>query len=94
MHLRLVDYVLWFAPTVLQSGLLLTLYRRGLHRDYPFFFNYTILQIVSVPVLTVASRLSYSAYYYGYYVNLGLSVVLSFAVSRKYSRMRSVLMRT
>lgn len=80
MHLRLVDYALWFAPALLQSGLLVTLYRRGLHRDYPFFFNYTILQIFSVPVLAVASRMSYSAYYYSYYVNLGLSVILSFAV--------------
>ena len=80
MHLRLVDYALWFAPTVLQSGLLVALYRRGLHRDYPFFFNYTILQIVSVPVLAIASRLSYSAYYYTYYINLGLSVIISFAV--------------
>ncbi len=51
MHLRLVDYVVWFATPVLQSGLLVALYRRGLHRDYPFFFNYTILQVISVPVL-------------------------------------------
>ncbi len=80
MHLRLVDYVLWFATPVLQSGLLVALYRRGLHRDYPFFFNYTILQVVSVPLLAIAYRTSYSAYFYAYYVNLGLSVILSFAV--------------
>ncbi len=80
MHLRLVDYVLWFATTVLQSGLLVALYRRGLHRDYPFFFNYTILQVISVPILALASRISYPVYYYTYYFNLGLSVIISFAV--------------
>lgn len=80
MHLRLVDYVLWLATPVLQTGLLFALYRRGLHRDYPCFFNYTILQILSDPILALCSRFSYSVYYYGYYVNLGLSVVISFAV--------------
>lgn len=80
MHLRLVDYVLWFSTPVLQTGLLVALYRRGLHRDYPFFFNYTILQVISEPILAIASRISYSAYYYGYYINLGLSVIISFAV--------------
>jgi len=56
------------------------MYRRGLHQDYPFFFNYTILQVISVPVLAIVNTHSYAIYYYAYYVNLGLSVLLSFAV--------------
>src|SRR5580658_3702347 len=80
MHLRLVDYVVWFATPVLQSGLLVALYRRGLHRDYPFFFNYTILQVISVPILAIVNPYSYKVYYYAYYINVGLSVLLSFAV--------------
>ena len=48
MHLRLSDYVLWFASPVLQVGVLISLFRRGLHRDYPYFFNYTVLGVVSV----------------------------------------------
>lgn len=80
MHLRLADYVLWFATPLLQSGVLLALYKRGLHRDYPFFFNYTVLQVISVPVLAITYTKSYNVYYYAYYVNLGLSVILSFAV--------------
>ena len=55
MHLRLTDYILWFATPCLQVGVLISLFRRGLHRDYPYFFNYTILQVVSVPVLFVIS---------------------------------------
>jgi hypothetical protein len=80
MHLRVADYVLWFASPLLQAGVLVTMLRRGLHRDYPYFLNYTILAIISEPILWVLYGRSYTAYYYGYYVNLGLSVVISFAV--------------
>ena len=56
------------------------MFRRRLHHDYPFFFNYTILQVISVPVLAIVNHYSYSVYYYAYYLNLGLSITLSFAV--------------
>ncbi len=80
MHLRLLDYLLWIASPLLQAGVLISLYRRGLHRDYPYFFNYTILQVVSDPVLYAIQLRSYTFYYYAYYVHIGLSVVISFAV--------------
>lgn len=80
MHLRLADYVLWFATPLIQAGVLVAMFRRGLQREYPFFFNYTLLQVISVPVLAILMYRSYSLYYYAYYVNLGLSVILSFAV--------------
>jgi hypothetical protein len=80
MHLRLADYVLWFATPLIQAGVLVAMFRRGLHKEYPFFFNYTILQVVSVPILAVLMYRSYAVYYYAYYVNVGLSVLLSFAV--------------
>jgi hypothetical protein len=56
------------------------MFRRALHRDYPFFFNYTLLQVVSVPALAIINLYSYKLYYYSYFVNLGLSILLSFAV--------------
>jgi len=80
MHLRLADYALWFASPLLQVGVAITLFRRGLHRDYPYFFNYTILGIVSEPTLFLFSLKSYNVYYYAYWVNLGLTVLISFAV--------------
>jgi hypothetical protein len=80
MHLRLADYVLWFATPLIQAGVLVAMFRRGLHREYPFFFNYTVLQVISVPVLAILFYKSYAVYYYAYYVNVGLSVLLSFAV--------------
>jgi hypothetical protein len=80
MHLHLLDYIFWFAAPTLQAGVLVCMFRRGLQRDYPFFFNYTVLQVLSVPVLAIANIFSYKVYYYSYYVNLGLSILLSFAV--------------
>jgi hypothetical protein len=80
MQLHVIDYVFWFAAPLLQAGVLVCMFRRGLHRDYPFFFNYTILQVISVPVLAIVNPYSYKVYYYAYYINVGLSVLLSFAV--------------
>src|SRR5208337_4890395 len=80
MRLHLIDYVFWFVTPILQAGVLVSMFKRGLHRDYPYFFNYTILQVVSVPVLYVISRQSYNAYYWSYYINLALSILISFAV--------------
>ena len=80
MHLRLIDYVLWCAGTLMQLGVLVAMYRRGLHREYPYFFNYTVLQVLSEPILFVIQRHSYSMYYWGYYVSMALSALISFAV--------------
>lgn len=86
MHLRLTDYALWVASPLLQLGVLTAMLRRGLYRDYPYFLNYTILAVVSEPVLAFLWARSYTAYYYGYYVNLALSVILSFAVLQEIFR--------
>src|SRR5215471_17647976 len=81
MHLRLLDYALWVTSPVLQTAVVVLLLRRGLHREYPFFFNYTILAIVSEPILFfVHEYASYTAYYYAYWINTGLSVLVSFMV--------------
>lgn len=80
MHLRLLDYVLWFASPCLQATALVYMFRRGLHREYPFFFNYTLLSALSVPVLAIVSVASYPAYYYAWMVNTGLCLLLSFLV--------------
>jgi hypothetical protein len=80
MHLRLIDYVLWLAAPTMQLGVLVAMYRRGLQRDYPYFFYYTILSVVNEPILFVVQRNSYTLYYYGYYVSIALTTLISFAV--------------
>jgi hypothetical protein len=80
MHLRPLDYVLWGCGTVIQLGVLVAMYRRGLHRDYPYFFNYTVLQVLCEPTLFIVSRYSYAIYYWGYWLSVALSALISFAV--------------
>src|SRR5271169_774609 len=80
MHLRLIDYVLWFLAPTIQLGVLVAMYRRGLHREYPYFFNYTILQVVNEPILLVLMKSSYTLYYWGYWISIALSALVSFAV--------------
>jgi hypothetical protein len=64
----------------MQLGVLVAMNRRGLHRDYPYFFNYTVLQVVSEPILFVVQRHSYAIYYWAYWVSIALSALFSFAV--------------
>ncbi len=65
---------------MVQAGVVIGMFRRGLYRKYPYFFNYTILQVVSVPLLFWLNLRSYTVYYYAYYFNTGLSILISFAV--------------
>ena len=80
MNLRLIDYLLWLAAPTLQLGVLFLMMKRGLQRDYPYFFNYTLLQVLGEPILFVLQRQSYTLYYYGYWVSVALSALVSFAV--------------
>src|SRR5271169_1449698 len=79
MQLSLIDYVLWLASPLFQLGVLAALFRRGLYREYPYFFNYTILQVLSIAFLLSVQHSPY-LYFYGYWVSAAISVVISFAV--------------
>jgi hypothetical protein len=82
MHFRLADYAVWLLSPTLQAGVLLAMYRRGLLRRYPAFLAYTILDVASACILAaLAYRPPYTAYFYAYYAQLVLSIVISFAVS-------------
>ncbi len=80
MHLRVIDYVLWIGGTLMQIGVLVAMYRRGLHRDYPYFFNYTVLQVLTEPILFVVQKQSYATYYWLYWLSVALSALISFGV--------------
>jgi hypothetical protein len=79
MHFSLIDYILWLPSALFQIGVAVALFRRGLHREYPYFFNYTILQVLTVAFLLCVQRSQY-LYYYGYWVIFAISVLISFAV--------------
>jgi hypothetical protein len=79
MNFSVADYVLWLASPLFQVGVLVLLFRRGLYKDYPYFCNYTILQVLSIAFL-LSVRNSPYLYYYGYWVISAISVLISFAV--------------
>lgn len=80
MQVHLTAYVMWVAAPVMQVGVLVAMYRRGLHRRYPCFFGYTLLQILYEPILFVSYRQSYTLYYNVYYAAIVVSVLASIAV--------------
>jgi hypothetical protein len=80
MQLHVLDYVLWLTSPCLQVGVVIVMRRRGLHRDFPFFFKYNILQVISEATLVTLERLSYSVYFYSYWVIAVLCVLISFAL--------------
>jgi hypothetical protein len=63
---------------VIGGGLLLALVaviiRRRLHREYPFFFAYTIFSLLVTVTLLLASG-NYKAYLYGYWISEAFGVV-------------------
>jgi hypothetical protein len=66
-----------------QVAIAWSLYRRRLHRDFPFFFAYTISELIQVVVLMPISYLpneGYPAYFYVGWSFVACSTVLRFAV--------------
>jgi hypothetical protein len=80
MRLHLAQYVMWFSAPILQMGILAFMYRRKLHHDYPFFFNYTLWQILTSVGLFILNRVSYTLYYFGFWSTTLISSMIAFAV--------------
>src|SRR5712672_3298449 len=81
MSQEAVKYALWLAAPILQLGILLSMDRKKLRVDFPHFFNYTILQIVSVVVLFAIYHYgSKYTYFYAYWTSSALGIGLGFAV--------------
>jgi hypothetical protein len=79
--IKVLYYALWIAHPVLQMGIAALMLRRGLHRDFKFFFGYILTQIVTFAVVFPAYVWhSYSAAFYLSWACEALSVAFGFAV--------------
>ncbi|MGC1373569.1 MAG: hypothetical protein WA824_15645, partial [Candidatus Sulfotelmatobacter sp.] len=79
----LLWHYLWLAPDVLQLGLAVMLYRRGLHRRFPAFFTYTIyeaFETFTLYALDVLPSVSGETYWRAFWVSLIVGGVIKFAV--------------
>lgn len=75
-------HYLWIAPHALQVIIAIVMMRRGLVREFPVFFAYTMFQIVEEGTLFILdhnSAVSPVQYWRAYWVALGCDVVLRFA---------------
>lgn len=79
----LLWYYLWIAPHALQVVVLFLIFRRGLLRQYPLFFSYTVSEIFQFCVLFAVYHQNLTlegAYSRIYSVGLVVSAVLRFGV--------------
>ena len=71
------------APRVLQVAIVVTMLRRGWHRELPFFFTYTVLELVQLAILMpLHSRPhgGYPAYFYWDWSFIACSTALRFGM--------------
>ena len=78
MRMHTIDYVLWCITPVLMTAIVTSMYRRRLHREFPFFFNYAIFQILTFAVEFPLRK--WVNYYYVYWTCSALSMIVTFAV--------------
>ena len=78
MRLHTIDYVLWCITPAIMTAIAVSMYRRRLHLEFPFFFNYTIFQVLIFAVEFPLHK--WVNYYYLYWTCTALSLVVTFAV--------------
>lgn len=76
----MIHYVLWLVGAALQSGIAIGMVRKKLHREFPFFYAYTIFHIVQAVIAFTAYQLSYTFYFYTYWVSEGLDAFITLVV--------------
>jgi len=76
-----IQLALWVLQPALQAVIAVIAFQRKLHRDFPVFFTYTLVQIalfvVEFPVYTWCST---SVYFYTFWIGAAVNVVLAFKI--------------
>ena len=72
--------ILWLATQVLQAAIVVALFKRGLHRRYRWFTAYIALELVSDPFLAFARGTWDYTYYFGYWITVIGTTVLTVCV--------------
>jgi predicted transporter len=78
MRLHPIDLAFWWATPIIMSWVAFAMYRRGLHREFPYFFNYVVLQVLSFAV-EFPLRGSTNFFWISWFTT-ALSVAFSFGV--------------
>jgi hypothetical protein len=75
-----LSYVLWLLAPVCQMFLLIFMIKRKLRAEFPFFFTYTVFQVISFSVQYVIYHFAPNSYFNAYWTASALGVLLGFAV--------------
>ena len=75
----LVEKLVWVLGPSAQFLIAVMMVRSGLKKQFPFFFHYTVYQVVSAGVLFLLYK-NPMHYFYGYWISSALSVLLGFCV--------------
>jgi hypothetical protein len=73
-------YALWVSPVILQAGLIVLMWRRGLRRTFPLFFSYLVAHLASFCIEFPLFHVSYSGYFYSYWTASIIASMLGLAV--------------
>ena len=76
-------HYLWLGPHILQLALALLLWRRGVHRQLPFFFAYLIFEAIEEFILyglDLSSSVSIEVWWWTFWAGLILEGLLKFGV--------------
>jgi len=80
-NVRFFYYALWIAHPLLQSGIAIFMFRRGLIRSFKFFFAYILTQLLTFAVVFPAYVWhSYAALFYLYWACNAIGVTCGFMV--------------
>lgn len=80
--------LLWISPHVLLAVVAVFMYKRGLHRDFPFFWLYTLYETGEFALLYALNfipSITGQQYTYAYLVTLVISIALRFGIIREIS---------
>lgn len=77
-----LQYAFWGAIILCQIGVLVFMYRRDLRKSFPYFFNYTLYQVVSQIglFLLLSTRASQKTYFIAFWTSSALSMLIGLAV--------------
>jgi hypothetical protein len=76
-----IELTFWVSQPVLQTAVAVVLYRRKLHKDFPAFFAYLVVQVVAFSIqFPIYLMKNGPAYFDVFWVGAALNVVLAFKI--------------
>jgi hypothetical protein len=76
-----IELAFWISQPVLQTAVAIVLYRRKLHKEFPAFFAYVVVQVIAFGVqFPVYLTQNAPAYFYVFWGGVVLNVVLAFKI--------------